>query len=804
MRRSPGFTLAAVVTLALGMGVNTAVFSLVDAVLLRPLPYPEAERLVRLWAVHPLEKQERANLNPLDLADYRRRARCFSELAGMSLRSFAVTNGAGAPERVRGALVGSGFFPALGVRAALGRTLLPADEQPGAPPVAVLGHALWERRFQADPGVLGAPVVLDGKPATIVGVLPRGFRAPAAEGRGGDPPEVFGALQIRESMGRGGHWLIALGRLAPGVSLPGAQTEMAALAAGITREHPEAQPGWSVRLQDLREAMAGDTRAPLLLLMASVGLVLLIACVNVANLLLVRAAARRHEIGVRVALGAGLPRLVRQLVTESVLLAVLGGGAGLALAWALLALLPRLMPPGALPRQGEIGSGAFGLLNLPVLAFAAGVSVAAGLLFGLVPALRAVSLRISPGLGSRSGGGSHRGRRLPAALVVGELALALVLLVSAGLLLASFGRLATVDPGFRPAGLLTMDLELPAARAGEPSRVSAFYRTLCERSAALPGVDGGATAVDILPFSGGYSCNSFEKPEGADAARAAAIPCAEYRTVVPGYFHVLGIGMLQGRDFRAGDGAGSPPVAIVNETLARGLWAGRSPVGRRITLGFEESVPHTIIGVVRDVHHFGLAVPASPEIYVSHLQHPAAGMTLVVRARRDPAALAGAVRAQVRGLDPQLPAGRAVPMEDLIAGSVAEPRLRTGLLLLFAGLALALAAVGVSGVAGAAVVHRRQEIGVRMALGADRTAVLRLIAGRTLVTTAAGLALGLAASLAAGRLLAGFLFGVGATDAKVYLISCAALTLVALAAGHLPAERASRLEPVEAIRSTSP
>jgi predicted permease len=570
---------------------------------------------------------------------------------------------------------------------------------------------------------------------------------------------------------------------------------MAALAVAIQREHPEIKAGWSARLQDLRDATAGSARTPLLLLSVSVGLVLLIACVNVANLLLARAAARRPEIGVRLALGAGLPRLIRQLVTESLALAVLGGAAGLALAGACLALFQGLGPD-ILPRQGEMATGIFHLLSLPVLAFAAAVSLAAGLLFGLMPARRAADPRIASGLGNRTGGLSPG--RLPAALAVGELALALVLLVAAGLLLTSFGRLLAVDPGFRAKGLLTMELELPDARAAQPAQVSAFFQQLADRAAVLPGAKG-ATAVDILPFSGGYSCNSFERPEGADPARVAAIPCAEYRTVVPGYFHTLGIEIRQGRDFTTADAAGGLPVAVVNETLAHGLWPGRNPVGLRITLAFETAVPHTIIGVARDVHGFGLAAPAAPEVYVSHLQHPASGMTLVVRTERDPAALTSAVRSLVRGLDRQLPAGRTAPMEDLIAGTVAEPRLRAILLALFAGLALVLAAVGVGGVAGAAVVQRRQEIGVRMALGANRAAILRLILGQTLLSTAAGLALGLAASLAANRLLAGLLFGVGAVDSTVYLISGFVLTVVALAAGALPAARASRTEPAEVL-----
>jgi predicted permease len=799
LRRSPGFTLAAVLTLALGMGANTAVFSIAEAVLLRPLPYPDAGRLVRVWALDPRTGGGRDNLNPLDFADYRRQARSFSAIAGMAPRRFVVAGDAGdaEPERVRGARVSGGFFRVLGVRAALGRTLLPADEAPGAPEVAVLSHELWRRRFHADPGLIDRAVVLDDAPVVVAGVLPAGFRAPALAGRGtaigrDEAPQIYRPLRIEETMGRGGHWLIALGRLAPGVPARAAQTEMDALARGLDREHPDhpGKEGWGVRLQDLRDALVGDTRAPLLLLTASVWLLLLIACVNVANLLLVRAAARRHEMAVRVALGAGLPRLVRQALTESALLAALGAAAGLALAWAALRLLPRLAP-GTLPRLDEVG------LDPRALAYAGGLAALTGLLFGLLPALRAARARVAPGL--RAGGRSGLARRLPAALVVGELALALVLLVGAGLLLVSFGRLLAVDPGFRPRNVLTVEVELPETRYPEPFQAAAFFQALAERTAKLPGVESAA-AVDILPFSGGYNCNSFAA-EGVDAALVAAVPCAEYRAVTPGFFHTLGIDLVAGRDFASTDGAGKSvaPVAIINETLARALWPGRSPLGRTITLGFEEERPHTVIGVARDVRQQSLAAQAAPEVYVSTLQHPASAMTLVLRARRDPAALAAPVRAAVRGLDRQLPVGRAVTMEELLADSVAQPRLRTGLLFLFAALSLALAAVGVSGVITAAVERRRQEIGVRMALGADRAAVLRLIVGQTLAYTAVGLALGLGASLAAARLLAGLLFGVSAAHPPVFLVSGALLALVALAAGYLPAERASRMEPGVAL-----
>ncbi|HEX9944563.1 MAG TPA: ABC transporter permease [Thermoanaerobaculia bacterium] len=783
--RSPGFTAAAALTLALGIGANTAMFSVINAVLLRPLPYPGAERLVRLWAVNPQQALTDVNLNPLDFADYRRRVKGLADLAALALPRFAIT-GQGEPERVPGARVSGNFFRAFGARPALGRDFQAADERPGAEAVALLSHALWQRRYGSDRGVVGRKVILDDEPVTIVGVLPAGFRAPTLSDA--DQPQIWLPLQIAESMGRGGHWLLAFGRLADGVTLAQAQAELDALARGLEREHPGSNQGWRTRLQDLKQAVVGDTRAPLLLLLASVGLVLLIACVNVANLQLARAATRQHEVAVRSTLGASVPRLVRQLLTESALLCALGGLGGLSLAWLAAWLMARLRP-GKLPRAEEIG------VDGRVLLFTLGVAVLAGLLFGLVPALRTATPQLGAGL--RQGGRAAPGRRLPAALIVGELAAALVLLIGAGLLIKSFWRLLDVDPGFRPAGLLKAEVELPASRYGEPQRISAFFQELLARAAALPGVEG-ATAVDILPFSGGYSCNSFSVDDGS-SPDAEKVPCIEYRTVGPDYFRVMGIPVLRGRSFQATDAAGGAPVALINDTLARALWPGRDPLGRRITLGFETQTPHVIVGVVRDVRHFGLQQDVAPEVYVAYPQHPASAMTVVLRASGDPMGLVGPLRTQVRSLDPQLPLGEAATMESLVTGSVGQPRLRTQLLLAFALIALALAAVGLFGVVSYSVVRRTHEIGVRMALGADRPGVLRLVLGQTLAYAAGGLLLGLLSALALTRLLAGFLFGVGALDPVIFGASSALLLAVALLASYLPARQASRLEPLTAL-----
>ncbi|HSK75824.1 MAG TPA: ABC transporter permease [Thermoanaerobaculia bacterium] len=476
LARSPGFTAAAVLTLALGIGANTAMFSLVDAVLLRPLPYPHPERLVRVRAVNP-EKGQDANLNPLDFADYRRQARSFKDLAAMATPTFSLTGG-GEPERVRGALVSSNFFRAFGARPALGRDFQPRDEQPDAEPVVILSKRLWQRRYNSDPGILGKTIVLDDAPVTVVAVLESGFRAPGASEA--DLPEVWRPFQVKENMGRGGHWLPVFGRLADGVTIRQAQAEMDALARSLEKEHPGSNQGWATSLEDLEESIVGNTRGPLVLLLASVGLVLLIACVNVANLLLARAGSREHEVAVRATLGASASRLLRQLLTESLLLAGLGAAAGLLLAFFATRLLSRLDPE-ILPRAGEVA------MDGRVLAFTLGISGLAAVVFGLVPALRTAR-----GAVLRQGTRTTPGRRLPAALVIAELALALVLLIGAGLLLKSFWRLLRVDPGFRAENLLTATVDLPVSRYGEPHQISRSIKTFsrgrprCRGSSARP------------------------------------------------------------------------------------------------------------------------------------------------------------------------------------------------------------------------------------------------------------------------------------------------------------------------------
>jgi putative ABC transport system permease protein len=784
--RSPGFTLAAVLTLALGIGANTAIFGVIDTVLLRPLQYPHSERLVRVWGVNAEKGQTDANVNPLDFSDYGRQVRTLGAIGGMALRQYALT-GEGEPERVRGAIASDSFFTAFGAVPARGRRFSVEEQAPGGTPVALLSDALWKRRYHSDPGVLGKKILVNDKPVTIIGVLPGGFRAPAVSDA--DQPQIWLPLQIKPTMGRGGHWLLTFARLADGVTPQQAQSELETVASRLQQQYPDTNRGWSIRLQDLKASIVGDTRAALLLLFASVGLVLLIACANVANLQLARAATRQQEVVVRSALGASLSRLFRQLITESVLLGAIGGGVGLGFAYLSISLLVWLRPEN-LPRVDEIG------IDGRVLLFSLGLSIFTGLLFGLIPALRTATPDLSSIL--RQGGRSSAGRRIPAALVIVEFALALVLLIGAGLLIKSFSRLLAVDPGFRTHGLLTANVDLPGSRYGEPTQISAFYQRLLARAAALPGAQG-ATIVDILPFSGLYSCNSFSVA-GSAAAEAEKVPCIEYRTVGLEYFNVMGLPLESGRSFLESDGATGPPVAIVNETLARSLWPGRSPLGQVITLGFEKETPHTIVGVVKDVHHFGLQKEAAPEVYVDYLQHPASTMTVVLRADQNPSRLAGPLRQEVWSIDPQLPLAQISTMDELVTGSVAQSRLRTVILLTFALIALGLAAVGVFGVVSHSVARRTQEIGVRMALGADRSRVLKLILGQTLSYAGLGLVLGILAAVSLTRFLTSFLFGIGTLDLSIFAASSVVLLLVVLLASYLPARQASRLEPLTALK----
>ncbi len=795
--RSPGFTAAAVLTLALGIGANAAVWSVVHAVLLRPLPYPHPERLVMLWETAP--QVPRDSFSGPDFLDYRARLagrdgrKPFAGLAAF-VASGVQLDGENGPERIRGGTATEGFFQLLGARPSLGRTFLAEDHRPGAAPVIVLTDGLWRRRFGADPRIVGKSLPVNGRSATVVGVLPAGFRFSIPGFL--RPVEVWTPLALSPGGDRGGHMLRVLGRLRPGATKAALQSELAATAALLARQYPGTNDGVGVRLIPLHEQIAGSSRRALLVLLTAVGLVLLTACANVANLLLARAASRRREIAVRRALGAGRLRLVSQLLAESLLLAALGGGLGLLFAaWGLDLLVP--LGGAQLPRADEIR------FDGATVAFTAGAVLLTALLFGLAPALSAS--RQAPGEGLREGerGGSGVGRRRArAALAVAEVALALVLSTGAGLLIRSFLGLLDTRPGFEPQGVLTATVVLPKWKYREEPAQAAALEQLVDRVAALPGVRA-AGAIDDLPLNGDRDANTYVVP--GMPADAKSLPDAEIRSITPGYFAAMGIALAAGRPFAAADSGKAPPVVIVNQALARSSFPGVDPVGKR--LSFDSKEWFEIVGVAGDVRDLALDAPAEREIYRPAAQTPGLRMTLVLAGGNAKASgdasisgLANAVRQAAQAVDRELVVTRVEPMTEVIGTGLAERRFHVLLLGLFAAVAFALAALGVYGVISSGVAERTREIGIRVALGAGRGAVLRMVLGQGAALAAAGVAIGTALALGLTQLLAGLLYGVGAADPGTFAAAALLLASVALFASLLPAARAARLDPVVALK----
>jgi putative ABC transport system permease protein len=786
LSRSPGFTLVAVGALALGIGANTAIFSVVNAVLLRPLPYPEPEQLVQVYESRPRQNMTRVDVSPNEFLAWADEGGSFRQLAAVDFASFNLT-GRGEPERVSGALVTASYFPLFGVRPAHGRAFLPEEDQPGRDNVVVLGHELWQQSFGADPAVVGRAVNLDGTACTVVGVMPQGFRLPqnAKLAR----PVAFTAQDRTRA---GSHFLTVYGRLKPGVTGELAAAELAAVAGRLEQTFAQTNVGHQVMLAPLHEELVGDVRPALLLLLGAVGLVLLIACANLANLLLARAAARRKEVAVRAALGASRWRIVRQLLAESVLLSGAGGAAGLLLAVWGVDLLVGLDPAGV-QRVGAVS------LDAGVFAFTAALSLLTGLLFGLAPALQASKTDFVETLkeGGRSSGGGPARSRLRSALVVAEVALTVVLLVSAGLLTKSFRRLLDVDPGLDPRGVLTLDLSLPDTKYAESHQVAAFYRQLLESVAALPGVEA-AGAVSVLPLAGSDNSN-FVQIEGRPPLPAGQALRAGRRNVSADYFKALRIPLKGGRGFADADSAEAPRVAVINEAMARAFFAGEDPLGKRLRTG-DNNPWVTVVGVVGDVRHRGLDVDVRPEMFFHAAQTPSREMTLVVRAAGDPLALVGAARERVLAVDRDQPVGNVKTMETWLAESLASRRFAVLLLGLFALVAAALAAVGLYGVVSYTVAQRTHELGLRLALGARPRDVLRLVIRQGMSMTLVGAVVGLVAALAFARLMSGLLFGVAAHDPATFVGVPVLLLAVALLACYVPARRATKVDPMVALR----
>ena len=787
--KSPGFTVMAVLTLALGIGFNTAIFSVVDAAVLRPLGYSRPGELVRVWDSNPGKGIDRFGASPPNFVDWREQNSTLAGMAAYTSESATLTAPQSEPERLRAFAVSPALFPVLGVPPHLGRAFGLDDENPGREWAVILSWDFWQRRFGGDRTIVGRVLSLDGRNRTVAGVMPRGFRFPS---RNADVwmPLVLDAKTLEN---RGAHWLGVIARKKPGVPLARAQADLSAIAARLEAAYPAKNAGWGVVLVPLQEAIAGKARTPLLLLLGAVAFVLLIACVNVANLLLARASGRRREIAIRGALGAGRGRLLRQILTEALVLALAGGGLGTLLAvWGAEALVA--LGGDSLPRSAEVG------VDGRVLLYTLAVSLVTALVSGLWPALRATSpagldaLRASPGA---AGEGSRAGSARQAMLVA-EIALTLVLLVGAALLLRSMAAVLRVEPGVRPEGVLTAQLDLPNARYDERPKVAAFYRELTASLATLPGVTAVGTS-SFLPLTGRQytlSVKFLDHPV-ADGDEASV----EYRVAGGNFFAAAGIPIRRGRLFASEDRFGSSPVTLVNEELARRYFPGEDPIGRRIVIGDRVKEPRAIVGVVGSVLEDGLADPPRPELYVPAEQMPWGEMAILVRSAGDPVLLAPAVRARIRSLDPQLPVENVETLSSVVAHSLVQRRFAMLLLGAFAGLALLLAAVGIYGVVAFLAGQRTREVGIRIALGARRRDVLALFLGESARFAGAGLLAGLLLGIAATRLLKTMLFGVAATDPLSFGTVALVLTSVALAASWIPARRASRISPTEALRN---
>ena len=796
LARSPGFTLIAVLALALGIGANSAIFSIVNAVILKPLPYDKPEQLVQLWMRFtgigiPNDQNWVSAPEFVDL----QQNQSLSHLAAISSTSFNI-NITGTPERIDSAVVSTSFFPLLGVQAQLGRVFLPEEGQPGRDRVVLLSDGLWRRRFGADPAISGRKLVMNGQSYLVVGVLPRDFQLPLESEVW--TPLVFSADDLSPNS-RGNHQYQVIARIKPGLSLEQARADMDAVSQRIMEQNPSygyRQVNFRVLTIPLLEQQIGDIKTALWVLMSAVGLVLLIACANVANLLLVRASSREREIAVRQALGVSRWRLIRQLLTESAILGLLAGVIGLFLGYWALRLLTTLAAT-SFPRVVEAH------MDLRVLAFTLLISLATGLLFGLAPAFSSRHVTHDAlkegGRGGTAGAGSQR---LRGTLVVAEVALSLTLLVGAGLLIRSFLRLQDVDTGFRPEGVLTMRISLPSEKYAKIEQNRTFFRELLAQIRRLPGVDaaGGATG---LPLSAtGWSGTTTVDSQAVQPQDAS--PEADQRPVFPGYFEALAIPLVRGRYFEQRDNETGAPVAIIDETMANTYWPKEDPIGKRIKQGGRQSSQpwRTIVGVVRHVRYRTLESPSRVEFYWPYDQtsFPLGSMSLAIHTSSDPRSLAGVVQRQVQALDPDQPAYRIRTMSELMSESMARRRLSMLLLAVFAGLALALAAVGIYGIMSYSVAQRAHEVGIRMALGAGSMDVVRMVLGQSLGLTLAGILVGLLGSLALTNFLSSLLFNVKATDAATFLLVALLLAVVALVASFVPAYRATTVDPVDALR----
>jgi putative ABC transport system permease protein len=806
--KHPAFTIIAVLTLALGIGANTAIFSVVNAVLLKPLPFPAPDQLIAVGMTDTRQKGTQTDLNSLsypDFFDFRDQNRTLASTALYRDRSFALTSEEGATS-LRGVKVSAEFFDVLGIKPKIGRAFGRDDEQGGGGPggfKVIISDDFWKKRFGADPNVLGRTIMLDRRQHTVIGVMPAGFQFPIQN----DPIDFYVTIaedaanpdgSKPQTQNRGSHSLEAVARLKPGVTIEQAQSDLATIAAALEKKYPDTNSFFGVASKPLREEMIGDVRAALYILFGAVVCVLLIANANVANLLLARASARGKEIALRAAMGASRARIIRQLLTESLLLSALGGALGLLIAqWGTDALIKTV--PQNIPRISTIQ------LDASVLGFTLLVSLATGVIFGLVPAWQAshVDLNSSLKSGTRTGGSGEGKGRIRNALIMAEVALALVLLISAGLLIQSFARLGRVQPGVRTERLLTARISLPEIAYPKNENIIAFFDQFLPRIRALPGVESASTILP-LPLSGSNMVTSFDVeehplPEGQR-------PGAPVRVIATDYFKTMGIPVRGGRVFDERDRFESAPVVIVNERFANKYFPGQNVVGKRIKPGFSADDSgdkmREIVGVVGNVKHLSLKNEDSPEMYLPQTQIPFSILSIVVRTSvSNPTALTNSLRKELAAMDATIPLTSVRVFDEYISRSLARPRFNTLLLSIFAGTALLLTAIGIYGVMAYSVAQRTSEIGIRIALGAGKSSIFRLVVGQAMMLVAISLVLGLVGAFAATRLLNSLLFGVGASDPATFVAIVLLVSVVAFLAAWLPARRATRVDPIIALRA---
>ncbi|HEY7913504.1 MAG TPA: ABC transporter permease, partial [Blastocatellia bacterium] len=791
--KSPGYTLVAVLALALGISANTAIFSVVIAILLRPLPYKESDRIVVPVSTNTARGFDRASVSYADYLDWKKETEIFESVAALSPQ-WVDLSGEGEPERVQALRVSEDYFAVMASPPVLGRTFSVDDYREGAEPVVVLSYGLWQRRFGGDQGVLGQKLLLNGRPYPVIGVMAKDSQWP-------DDVEIWvplavGANPSPDLLRRDNLVFNAVARLKPGVSVERANAAMHTIALRLEQEFPESRKGWSNRALPLRDYIVDDQlHLALVVLLAAVGFVLLIACVNVANLLLARAATREREMAIRMALGSGRARLIRQMLTESLLLALAGGGAGLMLALWGIDLLTTLAPRDI----ALIGQAS---LDGRVLAFTLAVSLATAIAFGLLPALQASNLNLTEALkeGSRGATGSRRARRTRSALVITEVMLSVVLLVGAGLLVRSFLRLQEVDSGFKVDNLVTMSINAASARYPERPAVKAFYENLVDRVKAMPGVESAAISSAIPLGGGGFYLGRVFLIEGHPEPPGGPDHQAQWNVTGPSYFNTMGMTLIEGRDFDDRDRADSNKVIVINQTLARQMFPDQSPLGKRIRSWRDENELREIVGVVQDIRYYGQDDELRGLVYVPHAQDSWRSMVLSVRTTADPSGMINALREQIWSVDKNLAIAQVKTMRDVLNESMAPRRFSMLMLVGFAATAMLLAAVGLYGVLSYNIAQRRQEIGLRMALGAGRGDVVRLVVAYGAKLLLVGLALGLAAAFALARLMGSLLYEVSASDPITFAAISLVLVAVGLAAILVPALRATRVDPIVALR----